>query len=513
MWKGTLTFGLVSVPVKLYTAVSERSVRFHQLHATDHARIVQKRFCAAEEEEVPFSEVVKGYEIAPGRHVVIEAEEFAALEPAFTRTIEIEDFVQMEEIDPILFDRPYYLVPNRGGARSYRLLLQAMRDTDKVAIGRVVLRSRQQLVAIHPREDALVMTTMNFGDEVVPTSELHELHEDHVELSDNELEIAHRLVDSIARPFDVANYRDTYREALLDLIDRKASGEQVVLEPPARDQPLEAPDLMSALEASIEQVRARRAREEEVLSVDGAPPAKRAKAPAKRKTKQPQRSTEAARAQLKEQPQNQLLAGAVGGGLDAQLVGHTLQHAAHSGQHRISDQLARGLLGELADAQLELPSPRAHREGEMTVGGVRGGVGAERVADQHHVIQAIHRAVRPREHDRHHPAQHRSHQRALGQAQRRRALVCRLLALQLHAVARLLALQLQTSPVVASSCMRRVRRAGLCSSSLTGLPGSRPRRRWPQRVGRRSGGGRRRGRTSCAPRCAPHRRVPAARSR
>jgi DNA end-binding protein Ku len=159
-------------------------------------------------------------------------------------------------------------VPNRGGARSYRLLLQAMRDTDKVAIGRVVLRSRQQLVAIHPREDALVMTTMNFGDEVVPTSELHELHEDKVELSDNELEIAHRLVDSIARPFDPANYRDTYREALLDLIDRKASGEQVVLEPPTRDLPLEAPDLMSALEASIEQARARRAREDEVF--DGA---------------------------------------------------------------------------------------------------------------------------------------------------------------------------------------------------------------------------------------------------
>ncbi len=209
MWKGTLTFGLVSVPVKLYTAVSERSVRFHQLHATDHARIVQKRFCAAEEEEVPFGEVVKGYEIAPGRHVVIEAEEFASLEPAFTRTIEIEDFVQMEEIDSILFDRPYYLVPNRGGARSYRLLLQAMRDTDKVAIGRVVLRSRQQLVAIHPRDDVLVMTTMNFGDEVVPTSELHELHEDKVELSDNELEDrppAGRLDRPAVRPRQLSRY-------------------------------------------------------------------------------------------------------------------------------------------------------------------------------------------------------------------------------------------------------------------------------------------------------------------
>ncbi len=275
MWKGTLAFGLVSVPVKLYTAVSERSVRFHQLHATDHARIVQKRYCAAEDEEVPYGEIVKGYEIAPGRHVIIEAEELATLEPAFTRTIEIEDFVQMEEIDPILFDRPYYLVPDRSGARSYQLLLQAMLDTNKVAIGKVVLRSRQQLVAIRPREDALVMTTMNFGDEVLSTAELPELHEEHVELNDNELEIAHRLVDSIVRPFDIANYRDTYREALLELIDHKASGEQIVPEPPARDQPLEAPDLMSALEASIEQVHARRARQDEVLAGtadgDGAP--------------------------------------------------------------------------------------------------------------------------------------------------------------------------------------------------------------------------------------------------
>jgi DNA end-binding protein Ku len=279
MWKGTLAFGLVSVPVKLYTAVSERSVRFHQLHATDHARIVQKRYCSAEDEEVPYGEIVKGYEIAPGRHVIIEAEELATLEPAFTRIVEIEDFVQIDEIDPILFDRPYYLVPDRGGARSYRLLLQAMLDTEKVAIGRVVLRSRQQLVAIRPREDALVMTTMSFGDEVLPTAELPELHEEHVELSDKELEIAHRLVESIARPFDLASYRDTYREALLNLIDHKASGEQIVPEPPAHEQPLEAPDLMSALEASIEQVRARRAREEEVVSGtsdgDGASPARK----------------------------------------------------------------------------------------------------------------------------------------------------------------------------------------------------------------------------------------------
>jgi DNA end-binding protein Ku len=263
MWKGTLTFGLVSVPVKLYSAVVSRSVRFHQLHATDHARIVQRRFCSAEGEEVPFEEIVKGYEIAPGRHVVIEPEEFAALEPAFTRSIEIEDFVQLDEIDPIFFDRPYFLAPSRGGARPYRLLLEAMRDTGKVAIGRVVLRSRQQLVAVHPRGGLLLMTTLVFADEIQRTSELGELREaEEVELGAHELDVAVRLVESIARPFDPANYHDTYREALLELIDRKAGGEQVVLEPPVLEEPLQAADLMSALEASLAQVRARRDQDE-----------------------------------------------------------------------------------------------------------------------------------------------------------------------------------------------------------------------------------------------------------
>ena len=270
MWKGTLNFGLVSVPVKLYSAAVHKNVAFHQLHATDHARIVQRRFCSAEEEEVDYSEIVKGYELAPGRYVVVEPEEFAALEPVATRTIEVEDFVQIDEIDAIYFDRPYFLVPARGGARSYRLLLEAMRETGKVAIGRIVLRSREQLVAIRPREDALMMITMNFGDEIQQSSNFYELEEVEVEVGEHELEMARRLVESVARPFDIDNYRDTYREALLDLIDRKANGEQVVLEPPARDERLQAPDLMSALEASLEQVRAR-------STQDGKPPATKRK--------------------------------------------------------------------------------------------------------------------------------------------------------------------------------------------------------------------------------------------
>jgi DNA end-binding protein Ku len=257
MWKGTLNFGLVSVPVKLYSAAVHRSVTFHLLHARDHARIEQRRFCSAEGEEVQYSETVKGYELAPGRYVVVEPEELAALEPVFTRTIEIEDFVQLDEIDAVYFDRPYFVVPGRGGARSYRLLLEAMRETGKVAIGRIVLRSREQLVAIRPREDALMMVTMNFGDEIQQTSSFYELEEAEVEVGAHELEMARRLVESVSRTFDIANYHDTYREALLDLIDRKANGEQVVLEPPARDERLQSPDLMSALEASLEQVRAR----------------------------------------------------------------------------------------------------------------------------------------------------------------------------------------------------------------------------------------------------------------
>jgi DNA end-binding protein Ku len=263
LWMGTLNFGLVSMPVKLYSAVTSKSVHFNQLHAADHARVLQKRVCSADGEEVPFEEVVKGYELAPERYVVIEDAELAALAPEVTRTIEIEDFVDIDEIDRIYFDRPYYVVPNRGGARSYKLLLQTMRETGKVAIARVVLRSRERLVAVHPREDVLMMTTLNYADEVNPTSELRELGGEEREedassaVGERELDVARRLVQSLAEPFDIGRYKDTYREAVLDLIDRKASGEEIVVEPRPAVATLSSPDLMGALEASLEQVRER----------------------------------------------------------------------------------------------------------------------------------------------------------------------------------------------------------------------------------------------------------------
>lgn len=258
MWTGTLSFGLVSVPVKLYSAVVHRNVHFHQLHGPDHSRIQQKRVCSTDGEEVPFGEIVKGFEIAPERYIVVEPEEFAALEPAFTRTIDIEDFVELEEIDPIYFDHPYFLVPGKGGAKSYRLLLEAMRDTGKVAIARIVLRSRERLVAIRPHGRSMLMTTMNFGDEIQSTANLRELEEAEVGLGERELAVAKRLVQSIAEPFEIGKYHDLYREALLDLIDRKANGEEVALAPAPRRERPETVDLMSALQASIEEVRKRK---------------------------------------------------------------------------------------------------------------------------------------------------------------------------------------------------------------------------------------------------------------
>jgi DNA end-binding protein Ku len=259
MWMGTLSFGLVSMPVKLYAAITSRNVHFNQLHRADHARIQQRRICSADGEEVPYEEVVKGYELAPERYVVVEEAELQALAPEATRTIAIEDFVEIEEIDRVYFDQPYFIVPNRGGVRSYKLLHRAMAETGKVAVARVVLRSRERLVAVHPREEVLMMTTLHYADELNPTSELGELDEEReASVVERELDVARRLVQSLAEPFDIGRYRDTYRESVLDLIERKAGGEEVVVEPPPAVEATRTPDLMGALQASLERARATR---------------------------------------------------------------------------------------------------------------------------------------------------------------------------------------------------------------------------------------------------------------
>ena len=276
IWSGAISFGLVNVPVKLYSAVSPKTVRFHQLHAADGVRIQQKRVCPQDGEEVPWDEIVKGYEIAPDRYVVIEPEELEALNPKKTRTIDIEDFVDLADIDPIFYDHPYYLAPGPGGAKPYRLLLEAMSESGKVAIARVVIRTKEQLTAIRPSGDALLMSTMIFHDEVIPPDRLDELPDsDEVTTSDKELQMARQLVESLADDFDPTKYKDTYREEVLSLIERKAEGKEIAVQPPAEEDTGEVPDLMAALQASLAEVKKRTG------DGDGATPKpKRAKASA-----------------------------------------------------------------------------------------------------------------------------------------------------------------------------------------------------------------------------------------
>lgn len=253
MWMGTLSFGLVSMPVKLYSAVTRKTVRFHQIHSLDSGRIHQKHVCSLDGEEIPLGEIIKGYEIAPDRYVPVEPSELTALEPLFTRTIQVEDFVELQDIDPIYFDHPYHLVPGIGGAHAYGVLQRAMSETGKVAIGRMVMRSKERLVAVRARDNSMLMMTMSYGDEVNPTAGLRELGGVQEQPDERELEMARRLVDSISVPFEIDRYQDTYREAVLDLIDRKAAGEPLPLaaEP---EPPPESPDVMKALEASLERV-------------------------------------------------------------------------------------------------------------------------------------------------------------------------------------------------------------------------------------------------------------------
>src|SRR5438874_3295551 len=213
IWSGAISFGLVNVPVKLYSATSPKTVRFHQVSSKTGARIRQKRVDPTTGDEVPYEEIVKGYEISPDRYVLIGPDELDALDPKATKTIDIEDFVDLEDIDPIYYDHSYYLAPSTGGPKAYRLLLDAMRESGKVGIGRVVLRSKQQLCALRPTGEVLTLSTMLFGDEVLAPDRLDEL--DAVEdapASDRELKMARQLINSLSRDFDPSKYHDDYRE-------------------------------------------------------------------------------------------------------------------------------------------------------------------------------------------------------------------------------------------------------------------------------------------------------------
>jgi DNA end-binding protein Ku len=272
IWTGAISFGLVTVPVKLYSAVQRKSVRFHQLSGKTGVRIQQKRVDPTTGEEVPYEEIVKGYEIAPDQYVLIEPGELEALDPKKTKTIEISDFVDLDAIDPIFYDHPYYLAPGAGGAKPYRLLYEAMVESRKVAIAKVVIRQKENLVALRPMEGGVLgMSTMIFADEVVPPDRLDDLPGD-IETKKQEVEMARMLIDSLASDFEPEKYEDTYREEVLALIERKAEGKEIAVQPATEEEEAPVPDLMAALKASLDAVQK-----------DGKKKAPAKKAPAKKK--------------------------------------------------------------------------------------------------------------------------------------------------------------------------------------------------------------------------------------
>jgi DNA end-binding protein Ku len=255
IWSGSISFGLLNVPVKLYSAVSKQTVRFRELREEDGSRIRHKRVAEDDGEEVPYEKIVKGYEVTPDQYVIVSRDELDEIAPERTRAIEIKDFVDLDEIDPIYFEHPYYLGPDKGAERAYQLLVNAMEEQRKVAIARFVLRNKEHLAAIRPMDGVLTMATMRFADEVVSPDDLDDvLPEKQAKVEKRELDMAKQLIESLSTDFDASQYEDEYREKLLDLIERKAKGEEVVAAPTEEPKPTKAPDLMAALEESLASV-------------------------------------------------------------------------------------------------------------------------------------------------------------------------------------------------------------------------------------------------------------------
>lgn len=254
IWSGSVSFGLVNVPVKLITAQSPKDVRFHQLHDADGARVNQKRVCSLDGEEVEYSHIVKGYDLGGGRYVVVDPEELASIDVEMTRNIEIEEFVDLAEIDPVYFERSYYLVPDGRADKPYALLVETMDRCAKVALGRFVLRSKQYLVVLRARDGVLVLSTMLYADEVVDPADLDVPTTQGTAPSDRELNMAAQLVESLSAPFDPDKYHDDYREKVLALIEAKADGEIITPVEPAPPAAAVV-DLMAALEASLAKVK------------------------------------------------------------------------------------------------------------------------------------------------------------------------------------------------------------------------------------------------------------------
>jgi DNA end-binding protein Ku len=249
IWNGTITFGLVAVPIKLYSATESKTVHFHELHRRDEARVQHRRFCSKEDKEVDKDDIVRGYEVSDGEYVVLTKEEIAAADPSRGKVIEIEHFVGAAEIDPVYYDKAYYVGAQDDGEPAYRVLHEALRKAERVGIGRFVFHNKEQLVALRPLDDLLALSTMRFDDEVVSGDDV-DVPSPQKRPSKAEVDMAGNLVSSLETKWRPDKHEDTYRDAVMKLVDRKASGKEIEL--PESHHPDMAPDLlMAALEASV----------------------------------------------------------------------------------------------------------------------------------------------------------------------------------------------------------------------------------------------------------------------
>jgi DNA end-binding protein Ku len=293
IWSGSISFGLLNVPVKLYSAVARRNISLREIRQSDSARIKHRLFAEGTEEEVPRDKIIKAFELTEGNYVPLGKDEIAALAPEKSRSIEVEDFVDLGEIDPIYFDSPYYLGPAAGAEKAYSLLAAAMQASGKVAIARFVFRNKEHLAAIRPSDGVLTLTTMRFADEVVPAAELEDvLPTEKPKVAKKEQQMAEQLIESLSTKFDPSGYRDEYREQLMSLIERKAEGKEIVAAESEAPAATKAPDLMAALEASIAAAKDRKGAAKK-------PAAKKAKATPKKSKAKATKAKSSSRAKAK----------------------------------------------------------------------------------------------------------------------------------------------------------------------------------------------------------------------
>lgn len=258
LWSGSLSFGLVNVPVVMVTAVRDLDLHFRQLHESDGAPIEVQRWCSKEDVEVPFDEITHAFEFDDGSQVIVTDEELESIEPRRTRTIEIEQFVDLDEVDPIYFDHPYYLLPagsDDGSARAYRLLVEVMARTERAAVGRFVMRAKEYLAIVQAQDRALMLSTMLFADEVRPTKDIEAATQKSHKPSASELKAAVAVIEELSGDWEPGEWKDRYRRRLQDVVSRKRKGKTIKAPEPRETAAEEAPDLMAALEQTLAEMR------------------------------------------------------------------------------------------------------------------------------------------------------------------------------------------------------------------------------------------------------------------